>query len=438
MEAKEKKKVLIITYYWPPSGGAGVQRWLKFVKYLPDFNWQPVVYTPENPEAPAADDSLFNDIPKNIEIIKLPIWEPYLFYKKFTGKSTDDKINSGFLAEKKSNPFLEKISVFIRGNFFIPDARKFWIRPSINYLANYLKHNPVDIVVSTGPPHSMHLIALGLKKRLNIKWIADFRDPWTNIDYYKDLKLTRFSDNKHKRLEKEVLLNADFVISVGKTMADEFKELGARNIEVITNGFDSGDIPVSRPSLDPLFSIVHLGAINKDRNHPLFWEAIKQLLDENNEFKNKLEIKLIGKVDNSVFQQIDNLNLSAFVKHIPYISHNQVFDELMKARLLYLPINNTPNSKGIVTGKVFEYLASQRSILTIGRTDGDIAEILSETGAGSIFDFTDLSGIKEYLSTSFSKFITGTDQSYSFNVDLYSRKSLTGKLCKLFEKQVDE
>ena len=434
----ESRKVLIITYYWPPSGGAGVQRWLKFAKYLPEFNWKPVVYTPENPEAPATDNSLFNDIPANVEILKLPIWEPYLAYKKFTGKSKNDKINAGFLAEKKSNPLLEKISVFIRGNFFIPDARKFWISPSVKYLTNYLKENPVDIVVSTGPPHSMHLIALELRRKLNIKWIADFRDPWTNIDYYKDLKLTRFSDKKHKRLEKQVLSNADFVISVGKTMANEFKLLGAKNIEVIPNGFDSDDLPDSKPSLDSTFSIVHLGAINKDRNHIVFWKAVKQLTEENPELRNKLEIKLIGKIDNSVFQQIDDLTLSSFIKHIPYISHNQVFDELMKARLLYLPINNTPNSKGIVTGKVFEYLASQRPILAIGRVDGDVAEILTETGAGRTFDFNDLTGIQDCISNSFSKFINGTDQSFSYQVDLYSRKSLTAKLCKLFEKQFDE
>jgi len=284
----------------------------------------------------------------------------------------------------------------------------------------------------------MHLIALGLKKKLNIKWIADFRDPWTNIDFYKDLKLTRFSDKKHKRLEKQVLSNADLVISVGKTMADEFKLLGAKNIEVISNGFDSSDIPDSKPSLDSTFSIVHLGAINKDRNHLVFWNAIKKLTDENPELKNRLEIKLIGKIDNSVFQLIDDLKLSSYIKHIPYISHNHVFDELMKARLLYLPINNTPNSKGIVTGKVFEYLASQRPILAIGPVDGDVSEILTETGAGSTFEFNDLTGIQIYISNSFFKFINGTDQSFSYQVDLYSRKSLTAKLCKLFEKQFDE
>ncbi|MFC2152820.1 hypothetical protein ACFLSE_09880 [Bacteroidota bacterium] len=194
----QRKKVLIITYYWPPSGGAGVQRWLKFTKYLPEFNWQPIVYTTSSYENQVVDDSLLKDINPETEVIKRPIWEPYFFYKRFTGKKKDQEINAGFLQEKKSNKLLEKLSVFIRGNFFIPDARKFWIRPSVKFLTKYIKENKIDAIISTGPPHSMHIIALKVKMKLNVKWIADFRDPWTNIDFYKDLMLTKRSDRKQK------------------------------------------------------------------------------------------------------------------------------------------------------------------------------------------------------------------------------------------------
>ena len=208
------KKVLIITYYWPPSGGAGVQRWLKFVKYLRGFGWEPIVYTPENPEAPATDESLLKDIPDNLTVLRTRIWEPYSLYKNFIGQKKGETINAGFLSEKKKPGIAEKISVWIRGNWFIPDARKFWIKPSIIFLSQYLKNNPVHAVVSTGPPHSMHLIALGLKKQLHLPWLADFRDPWTNIDFYDKLMLTKFSNEKHKRMELEVLKNADKVVVV--------------------------------------------------------------------------------------------------------------------------------------------------------------------------------------------------------------------------------
>src|SRR5687768_9770887 len=173
------KKVLIITYYWPPSGGSGVQRWLKFVKYLRDYGWEPIVYTPSNPESPVNDDSLAKDIPSGITILKTEIREPYGLYKRFIGRKKDEKISAGFLTEKKKPKFAERIAVWVRGNFFIPDARKWWIKPSISFLSDYLTKNKVDAIVSTGPPHSMHLIAMGVKKKTGIKWLADFRDPWT-------------------------------------------------------------------------------------------------------------------------------------------------------------------------------------------------------------------------------------------------------------------
>lgn len=429
----ENKKVLIITYYWPPSGGAGVQRWLKFSKYLPAYNWIPVVYTPENPEAPANDESLLNDINPEIEILKRPIWEPYSFYKKFTGKDKDQKINAGFLQEKKSNKLLEAISVFIRGNFFIPDARKFWIRPSVRFLTQYLKENKVDVIISTGPPHSMHLIALKLKEKLNVKWVADFRDPWTNIDFYKDLKLTEKSDRTHKKLEREVLTKADRVICVGNTMGMELKNLGANKLEVITNGYDHEDLPKIKPGLDEKFSIVHVGSINKDRNHPIFWKAIDELISESDEFKNKLEIKFIGKIDHDVKDQIKKYNLVSIFKHIEYVTHNQVMAELMKARILYLPINNTPNAKGIVTGKFFEYLASNRPVLTIGPTESDIQKIIIETNSGEVFDFENLNGIKKYIAQRFSNYLSNKDEELVSKIDDFSRIKLTEKLSKILD-----
>lgn len=428
---KEKKKVLIITYYWPPSGGAGVQRWLKFAKYLPEFDIEPVIYTAENPEAPSLDFSLLKDIPKNIEILKHPIWEPYMLYKKFTGKSKKDNINAGFLSEKKTNPLLEKISIFIRGNFFIPDARKFWIRPSVKFLKNYLSENPVDIIISTGPPHSMHLIALEIKKTLNIKWIADFRDPWTNIDFYKKLRLTKRSDKKHKFLERNVLKTADIVVSVSKTWGEEYKNMGAKKVEIITNGFDSDDLPKSKPKPYTDFSIIHTGALNKDRNHIIFWKAIKEMIQGDKEFEKKIKIKFVGKLDNSVYRIVKEYNLSKYFEHIPNISHDEIINELMKAHVLYLPINNTPNAKGIIPGKIFEYIAAQKPVLAIGRTDGDIGEIINETKSGEIYGFNDLKGVKEFLETNFYKF---QDKGYNYlSIDIrkFTRRYLTQKLVKL-------
>jgi hypothetical protein len=271
-----------------------VQRWLKFVKYLRDFGIEPIIYTHSNGEIPSVDESLLKDVPEGITVLKQPIWEPYGFYKKLLGKKSNEKINTGFLTEQKKPKRIESFSVFVRGNFFIPDARKFWIKPSTNYLTDYLKNNPVDAVISTGPPHSMHLIAMGLKKNFpDLPWIADFRDPWTNIDFYKDLKLTTWADKKHKRLEREVLQTANTVITIGKTLGNELVELGAKKCVVIHNGFDESDLPQEghQPPLDSKFTIAHIGSMNKARNPNVLWQALSELVKENSEFSEITPIK---------------------------------------------------------------------------------------------------------------------------------------------------
>jgi hypothetical protein len=211
-------KVLIITYYWPPSGGSGVQRWLKFVKFLPSFGWKPYVYTVENGEYVSVDPALQQEVPEEAVIIKRPIFEPFRLYRKLTGKKKEDKIIPGFLDEGMNSDWKSRIILWIRSNLFIPDARMFWIRPSIKFLQNYIAENEIKIVITTGPPHSLHVIGLKLKEKMDITWIADFRDPWTSIDYFEKLNLTAFSRKKHHSLENKVLEVADEVITVGKTM----------------------------------------------------------------------------------------------------------------------------------------------------------------------------------------------------------------------------
>ena len=424
------KRVLIITYYWPPSGGAGVQRWLKFVKYLREFGWEPVVYTPENPEAPANDDSLAGDIPQGVKIIKTKIWEPYRWYKKFTGQKSDEKVNAGFLSEKEKPGLAEKVAVWIRGNLFIPDARKYWIKPSVKYLKSYLEKNPVDVLVSTGPPHSMHLIALALKQKTGIRWVADFRDPWTQIDFYHQLQLSRWADRKHHRLEKKVLTAADSVVTVSPTCARDLEKIAGKKVEVITNGFDPDDFADLENKKSNRFEVLHIGAINKDRNAETLWKALAELCEENIDFKNKLLVKLIGKTDYTARQSIQKNHLEEHLQLIPYLPHKEAIKHANTASLLLLPLNNTPTVKGIVTGKLFEYLAIQKPILCIGPTDGDSAKIIKETQTGASYDFDDKEGIKQYIFDAFEK------KSTSFNTGNtapYSREVLTGVMVEVFE-----
>ena len=424
------KKVLIISYYWPPSGGAGVQRWLKFVKYLPQLNYEPHVYTPSNPEAPAQDPSLEKDVPREAVIIKRPIFEPYTLYKKFTGKKGN--INAGFLSEDEDSrmKFTEKLSIWIRGNWFIPDARVFWVRPSIRFLRRYIKEHQIDTVISTGPPHSMHLIAMALKKKLPIKWIADFRDPWTNIDFYKDLMLTKSSDKKHHKLERKVLQQADEVIAIGKTMAGELAEVAGKKVHVITNGYDESDYTSSGFHTSDNFEILHIGSINPDRNHRIFWQGLKALCDEKPDFSKRLKIKFIGKLDYVVHAAIEKYGLKAHVELIPYLPHEEVLNHFSTATVLYLPFNNTPNAKGVLTGKFFEYLAAQRPIAAIGAVGGDAHDILLKTQAGQMVDFADLVGFKAMVMGYYHGEKTNFNRT---EIQAFSRKNLTKELVKIIE-----
>jgi hypothetical protein len=433
------KKLLVISYYWPPSGGAGVQRWLKFVKYLREFGWEPIIYTAENPEVPAIDNSLLADVPENIEVIKTKIWEPFSIYKRFVGRKKDDKIKAGFLSEEKAPSKAENISVWVRGNLFIPDARKFWIKPSIKFLKKYLKDNPVDAMVSTGPPHSMHLIALGLKKNLGIPWLADFRDPWTNIDFYQDLMLTGFADKKHHRLEHKILKTADMLTTVSSNWAQDFQELGAEQIEVITNGFDTDDFSSLLELKSDKFEVCHLGSMNKDRNPVILWKVLSGFCNTVDGFKNDLKISFLGFTDYSVTKNLENEGLTEFVEMVKYLPHKEVLQRAKNADILLLPLNNTPNVNGIIPGKLFEYMALEKPIFCIGDIEGDSSKIIGETNSGVTVDFADEEAMREYVLGKYKDFKTGKDFHIgSIGIEKYSRKTLTGKMAALLDEMTEK
>lgn len=422
------KKVLIITYYWPPSGGAGVQRMLKLVKYIREFGWEPIVFTADGAEYPIHDESLLKDIPKGVEIWKQKIWEPYDLYKRLIGQKKEEKVYSGFVNEKGKAGAAQKLSVWIRGNFFIPDARKFWIKPAVKFLSEKLKHTKVDAIISSGPPHTCHLIALGVKQKIALPWLADFRDPWTQIDFYEQLHLSKMADAKHKRLEKKVLANADAVDTVSWSWANGLKEIGKRNVKVITNGFDEADFTNTKVEADKRFSVVHVGSINPDRNHNAFWKALQQLCEANADFKNDLVIRLIGKNDHAVYNSIQQHQLQNNLESIDYLPHHDVAAQQMKAALLLLPLNNTPNVKGIIPGKIFEYLAAHRPVFVIGDTTGDSAKIITEAQAGTVCHFTDTEKMKTDLLHYYQQWKQGTLTLSNNNINQYTRRNIAKQI----------
>ena len=432
------KRVLIITYYWPPSGGSGVQRWLKMSKYLPENGWGPVIYTTKNAEYPIVDSSLEKDVAPDLEVIRRPIFEPYDYYKKFLGIKKEETVKMGFIEEKeKKHGWKESISLWIRGNLFIPDARCWWVKPSVRYLKSYLKEHPVAAIISTGPPHSMHLIALKLKEDLGIPWIADFRDPWTEIDYYDELRLTKWADRKHHRLEREVLEKADKVVTVAPDGAKRLGRLGNRNVRTIYNGFDRDDDAQTPVSISDTFTLTYLGVLSKIQNPKQFWQVLGELVKEDEEFSKKLKIKLIGQIDNSVIRSIEEQGLSGYVALSPYVPHDQVSEVHRSSTLLllFLMPDSEPRAKGLLTGKLFEYMASGRPILCIGPEDGDAAHILKETHAGQTVNFEDKKKMKEVIKDLYQKYLeNGLPSHESKEVEKYSRRALTGEYAKILNK----
>lgn len=424
-------KALIITYYWPPAGGSGVQRWLKFVKYLRDFDVEPVVYTVKDPSYALLDVDLQKEVPQGIEILRQPIFEPNNLLSLLGSKKK--KISAGFLNPNPS--FFGKIAQYIRANYFIPDARKFWIKPSVKYLTEYLKNNNIDVVITTGPPHSTHLIGLKLKEKLNVKWIADFRDPWTKIDYFHQLPLTKKTIARHQALEKRVVEKADTVLVIGNTMASSYKKI-SKNVEVITNGYDTVSSEIKTP-LDTTFSLVHIGLMNADRNHQILWQALQEICSENPNFKNDLQLKFVGALAEGVTKDIEKYKLKNNTTFIDYVPHHEVLNYQQSAQVLLLAVNNVPSAEGIITGKIFEYLEANRPILAIAPVNGDLNEIIKNTNSGVVVGFDDAKKLKEEISKLYTNFKNNSTKVESKNIEQYHRKELTKKLAGIINRLVE-
>ena len=422
------KKLLIITYYWPPAGGPGVQRWLKFVKYLPDFDIQPIVYIPENPTYPIIDNQLVEEVSDKAIILKNKIFEPYQL-AGFFSKNKTKKISSGIIPNKKKQSILERFLLWIRGNVFIPDARFLWIKPSVKYLKKYIQENDIDTIVTSGPPHSLHLIGLKLKEDLNVKWFADFRDPWTTIGYHKELKLSSYASKIHKELESKVLNAADTIIVTSKTTKTEFQALTSKPITVITNGYDVEK--VEKKPLDSKFSLAHIGSFLSERNPEILWQSLSELVTEIPSFKNDLELKLIGAVSQEVLKTISKYDLDSYLNNLGYVSHKEAVSHQRTSQILLLIEINSENTKSILPGKLFEYMVSERPIIAIGPKDSDFAEIIQSTNTGVFFTYDEKEALKTLIASHYNLFLQNNLKVFPVGLQHYSRKNLTQNLAKL-------
>ncbi len=422
------KKVLIITYYWPPSGGSGVQRWLKFAKYLPEFGWQPVILTvdPQYASYPQRDESLQREIGSDCLVYTTKSFELYNLYKWLSGKK---EVPYGGFANESKEGMLQKISKFLRGNFLLPDPRKGWNKYAFKKAAELIREFNIETVVTTSPPHSTQLIGLKLKQKFNIRWIADLRDPWTDIYYYNQFNHTALARKIDLGYERKVIENADQLITVSEDVKRIFAEkselpIAAKTV-VIPNGFDEDDFRITNIPTEIRKIITYTGTISEAYDVEHLLKALSQL---KNELKVQLLIRFVGKIPASVAQKFKDAK--HLVELVGYVDHQKSIEYLFRSDILLLVIPKVKNNQGILTGKFFEYLAAQKPVLAIGPIDGDLAKIIQETQCGKLFDYADSAGMLQFIQETLE---TNAPKIEPEKAVQYSRKELTRKITKLFE-----
>ncbi len=427
------KKVLIISYYWPPAGGPGVQRWLKFATYLQDFGITPIIYTPENPNYPIIDEALITETP-GIQVLKTPISEPYKWASLLSRKKTKT-VSRGIISSGRKG-ILERLLLFVRGNFFIPDARKSWVKPSVKYLTNFLEANKIDAIVTTGPPHSMHLIGLALKAKTGLPWIADFRDPWTTIGYHKQLMLSPAAARKHISLEQQVLNGADHVIVTSPTTKSEFQELTNTAITVITNGYDSALNKVEAAKLDAKFSLAHIGSLLAARNPTVLWQVLSELCNANNSFKDDLQLLFVGHVAPEIKLNMNEFGLLENCKFSGYVSHQEALSYQASSQVLLVIEIDSPETRCIIPGKLFEYFMAGRPILAMGPKNSDIKALVSSTNTGTFFGYGEKSALKTQIASYYQAYKNNALYVKNANIAPYNRKALTKDLADLLNQYI--
>lgn len=437
--AENKNKVLIITYYWPPSAGSGVQRWLKFVKYLPQSGWEPFVFTPQNPSFSLRDESLLHDVPPEAKVIRLPIWEPYDVFRKLSGIAGKGAAKADDMMSGKKSSWFKRASTWIRGNVFVPDPRVFWVRPATKFLQQFLSDNNISVIVTTGPPHSMHLIGYRLKKRIpDLKWIADFRDPWSQWGLLDSLSVTEPVRTMHRRIERKILQAADVVTTITPFYVRQFESLGKRKVHLLTNGYDAEDFTEMRIVRPDRFVIRHVGIINEKCDPRPFMNVISKLIETNPGFAADIRMEFIGETHPAFRDYVSGIGkLSAVTAFVPTVPHRVLPALYGSSAVLLLILTGYKDAEGYMPGKLFEYLATGVPVLGVGPDNGDAAALLNETNAGEMIPENDPDKISSVVMEMYQRWRNReAPVGGNRNIEQYSRKGVTMKLSGVLADQV--
>ncbi|HKK87289.1 MAG TPA: glycosyltransferase [Saprospiraceae bacterium] len=424
LSQKETKHIVLISYYWPPSGGVGVRRWLYLSKHLADMGYQITVFHPKNADYTQKDEALIEDIHPGIQTIAIPIFEirKLLDFLPISNKKSKESILSN-TSEHQSR--LTRLLLYVRSNFYIPDARVGWLRPLNRALKNYLKENHCDVLITTGPPHSVHLAGLKMKQLFpDLIWMADFRDPWTRIEYFEHLLLQPKARKRHLKLEREVVKGCDILITVSPSWRKDFEEMGAKNVRVITNAYDFR--PAEYTSLaerkEELFIISHAGTVNEDRLPLGLLSAVQQLVQVQAAIRDKIRLEFIGNSSHKILETARKMGIEDLVTLEGFLPHKQLMERLKRSRLLLVLINKSElNQKGRIPAKLFEYIGLRKKIMLLSPGPNDAADLIEQHDLGDAFNYKDVKAQKEFLKKTIS--LSHTYQPDSNTINSFHRSA---------------
>ncbi len=431
-------KVLIITYYWPPGGGPGVQRCLKLAKYLPGHGVEPVVITvdPKKAGYPVTDSSLKDEVPSWLRVIHTPTREPFNAYRFFFGRKNLPR--SGFANEGKPGP-AKKAARFLRGNLFVPDARKGWKKYALKACRRLIREETFDAVITSSPPHSTQLIGLTLSREFGLPWIADLRDPWTDLFYNKHFYRLKPAQKKDAAYEKSVLEQSDSLITVSESLKQLFLAksplLDPNKFHVIPNGYDPDDFTAASDEKPEVFAISYVGTMTEHYPVSAFIQAVETLLDKKPTARP--EIRFLGQVSEPVVRQLEASSIWPYVDISGYVDHPAAIKVMTASSVLLLIIPDVPNNEGILTGKLFEYLAAKRPVMGFGPAGGDAGKIISDCESGTFFGYHEGRKAGEWLTGIYDlyehhKEVTAGNE----NTMQYSRKSQAGQLADILTDSI--
>ncbi len=428
------KKVLFITYYWPPAGGATVNRIFKFSQYLPEYEWEAVVLTTKDGDFPFVDESLLKEVNPETKVYRSAGFSLHKIFKKVSPKSNKNFIPYGFTDQSK-NSFMDNLSRWVKYNF-IPDTRFPWYFGTARKAIRIIREEKIDLIFSSSPPQTNHMIARKASRKTGVPWVADFRDPWTDVFWLNEnTKRMKWIHRWDRRIEKKTINRMDAIVTVGPSLVRILQRKTNKPINLITNGYDERYFTGEVYQRSEKFRIIYAGSISREQHPECFFNSLTEAM-KNADFRKDMEMLWLGNFPTYIHDLVNSLDYKNQIHFSPYTHYSESIEKIRNSDLLLLIIPKTTDNECIITSKIFEYIGAGRPIITYGPVTGDAGIILAETGCGKVFDYSDAAAGCSYILEQWQQWKNHQNTAATGEIKDYSRKALTGKLASIFDNTI--